>query len=175
MRPSTPPTASSTRLNRRHRCSSPWPCPIRPTAPRRFRRRRPMRRTRARWRTSVLPLVFWGCSPVPRRGSADRAHEPLGLRADRPVNASRFRSAAVIGSTIWLLLALPATVWAHANLERAEPPPGSQLDQPPRQLQLFFSEAVDGSFSRVQLLNAQRDAVDRGDSHVAPNDPRALA
>ncbi|MDQ6670586.1 MAG: CopD family protein [Chloroflexota bacterium] len=72
-------------------------------------------------------------------------------------------------------LVLPATAWAHANLERADPAPGSQLDQPPHQLQLFFSEAVDGSFSRVQLLNAQRDGVDRGDSHVAPNDPRSLA
>src|SRR5207237_1924387 len=49
-----------------------------------------------------------------------------------------------------------------------------QLDQPPHQLQLFFSEAVDSSFSRVQLLNAQRDPVDRGDSHVGPNDPRSL-
>ena len=75
----------------------------------------------------------------------------------------------------WLACRSAATAWAHANLERADPAPGSQLDQPPRQLQLFFSEAVDGSFSRVQLLNAQRDAVDRGDSHVAPNDPRSLA
>jgi len=66
------------------------------------------------------------------------------------------------------------TALAHANLERAEPAPGSDLDQAPAQLQLFFSEAVDPSFSRVQLLNAQREAVDRGDSHVAPNDPRSL-
>jgi copper transport protein len=92
------------------------------------------------------------------------------------------RCAAVgptrIGFLAALLLAafvLPATAWAHANLERADPAPGSQLDQAPRQLQLFFSEAVDGGFSRVQLLNTQREPVDRGDSHVAPNDPRALA
>src|SRR5579859_1026941 len=79
-------------------------------------------------------------------------------------------------AAIWLVaFVLPATAWAHANLERADPAPGSQLDQAPQQLQLFFSEAVDGSFSRVQLLNAQRDPVDRGDSHVAPNDPRSLA
>src|SRR6267143_4449815 len=86
--------------------------------------------------------------------------------------ASALRALAAVG----LLLALlaPATAFAHANLERAEPASGTQLDQPPRQLQLFFSEAVDSSFSRVQLLNAQRDAVDRGDSHVAPNDPRSL-
>jgi copper transport protein len=69
---------------------------------------------------------------------------------------------------------LPATVYAHANLDRAEPAPGSQLDQAPRVLQLFFSEAVDGSFSRVQLLNAQGQAVDRSDSHVNPADPRSL-
>jgi methionine-rich copper-binding protein CopC len=73
-----------------------------------------------------------------------------------------------------LLALAPAAALAHANLERAEPAPGSQLDQAPRQLQLFFSEAVDGSFSRVQLLNAQREPVDRGGSHVAPNDPRSL-
>jgi copper transport protein len=69
---------------------------------------------------------------------------------------------------------MPATASAHANLDRADPPPGTQLDQPPRQLQLSFSEPVDGSFSRVQLLNVQRDAVDRGDSHVAPNDTNSL-
>src|ERR1700716_1963995 len=78
-------------------------------------------------------------------------------------------------AVLLVALLVPATAWAHANLERADPPPGSQLDQSPRQLQLFFSEAVDGSFSRVQLLNGQRDSVDRGDSHVAPNDPRSLA
>ena len=81
---------------------------------------------------------------------------------------------AVAAAWLLVILALPATVFAHANLDRAEPAPGTQLGQPPRQLQLFFSETVDSSFSRVQLLNAQRDAVDRGDSHVAPNDPRSL-
>jgi copper transport protein len=81
---------------------------------------------------------------------------------------------AAIAAALILLLALPATAWAHANLERAEPAPGAQLDQSPHQLQLFFSEAVDSSFSRVQLLNAQREPVDRGDSHVGPNDPRSL-
>src|SRR5438067_1467310 len=81
---------------------------------------------------------------------------------------------AVAAAWLLVILALPATVFAHANLDRAEPAPGTQLGQPPRQLQLFFSETVDSSFSRVQLLNAQGDAVDRGDSHVAPNDPLSL-
>src|SRR4051794_35369969 len=87
--------------------------------------------------------------------------------------SSRARGAA-LAVAVLLLLALPATALAHANLDRADPAPGSQLDQPPKQLQLFFSEDVDSSFSRIQLLNAQRDPVDRGDSHVAPNDSRSL-
>src|ERR1700687_925720 len=79
-------------------------------------------------------------------------------------------------AAIFLVVALwlAGAAWAHADLGLAGPGAGAQLDQPLRQLQLFFSEAVDGSFSRVQLLNAQRDPVDRGDSHVAPNDPRSL-
>src|SRR6478735_4925163 len=78
-------------------------------------------------------------------------------------------------ATAFLYLALtPVTASAHANLDRADPPAGTDLDQPPAQLQLQFSEAVDGSFSRVQLLNAQGQSVDRGDSHVAPNDPLSM-
>jgi copper transport protein len=81
-------------------------------------------------------------------------------------------TGALIALAIFALA--PATVLAHANLDRADPAPGSQLDQPPHQLQLTFSEAVDDSFSRVQLLNSQGDAVDRGDSHVTPNDALSM-
>lgn len=73
----------------------------------------------------------------------------------------------------WLAVA-PVPALAHANLDRADPAPGSQLDQPPSQIRLTFSEAVDGGFSRVQLLNTKGDVVDRGDSHVAPGDPLSL-
>ncbi len=81
--------------------------------------------------------------------------------------------AALIAS-VGLGLARPVPAFAHANLERAEPTPGTALDQAPRELRLFFSEPVDASFSRVQMLNDRKEQVDRGDSHVAPNDPRAM-
>ncbi|MBV9577421.1 MAG: CopD family protein [Chloroflexi bacterium] len=81
---------------------------------------------------------------------------------------------AVLTALVYLALT-PVTASAHANLDRADPPAGTDLDQPPAQLQLSFSEAVDGSFSRVQLLNAQGTEVDRGDSHVLSNDPLSLA
>ncbi|HEY3061316.1 MAG TPA: CopD family protein [Chloroflexota bacterium] len=81
---------------------------------------------------------------------------------------------AALIATIGLGLATPVPAFAHANLERAEPVPGTALDQAPRELRLFFSEPVDASFSRVQVLNDRKEQVDRGDSRVAPNDPRAM-
>ncbi len=86
---------------------------------------------------------------------------------------ARVRAVLAVAALV-VLAALPGTAWAHANLDRAEPAPGSQLDQAPRELDLSFSEAVDGSFSRIQLLNTRGEAVDRGDSHVAPNDARSM-
>src|SRR5438128_886160 len=90
---------------------------------------------------------------------------------------SVWRGRAVLAAATLLLAMLgagPAVVFAHANLERAEPAPGTTLDQAPHELRLFFSEAVDSSFSQVRLLNDRREAVDRGDSHVVPDDPRSM-
>jgi methionine-rich copper-binding protein CopC len=69
---------------------------------------------------------------------------------------------------------LPGLARAHANLERADPLPGSAVQQAPSQLRLFFSEPPDGGFSRVSVLDARREQVDRGDSHVSPTDPREM-
>ena len=130
------------------------------------------------WASAWASSVSWLASPpgssVPApthlrpRAGAQRAAE-LEIHANQALDR-RDRSTAAGGALLWPV----ATALAHANLERADPAPGSQLDQSPHTLQLFFSETVDGSFSRVQLLNARGDAVDRGDSHVAPDDPRSL-
>ena len=83
-------------------------------------------------------------------------------------------SGPALLTALFLLALTPVAALAHANLDRADPPAGSQLDQPPAQIQLQFSEAVDSNFSRIQLLNAQGTPVDRGDSHVLPNDPLTM-
>jgi copper transport protein len=80
--------------------------------------------------------------------------------------------AALLGCL--LLLLAPGVAFAHAELERADPAPGAHLDQAPTQLRLSFSEAVDPSFSRVQVLDAKRQQIDNGDSHVVPDDPRSM-
>ena len=65
-------------------------------------------------------------------------------------------------------------MFAHAYLESSTPAAGASLSQAPDQLRLTFTEAVDPSFSNVQVLDARRQQVDKGDSHVAPDDPRSM-
>src|SRR5437870_1603148 len=75
---------------------------------------------------------------------------------------------------VGLVLASTSSVFAHAYLESSTPAAGASLAQAPQQLRLTFTEPVDASFSNVQLLDARRQQVDRGDSHVAPDDARTM-
>jgi copper transport protein len=88
---------------------------------------------------------------------------------------ARVRVALLLLCCLVAAFAAPAIAFAHANLERAEPTPGSALDQPPPELRLDFSEAVDPSFSKIQVLNERKEQVDKNDSHVLATDPRAMA
>lgn len=72
------------------------------------------------------------------------------------------------------LLAVPGAAFAHAQLENADPAPGARVARAPTELRLSFSEPVDASFSQIQVLDAQKQQVDRGDSRVDPGDPRAM-
>lgn len=83
------------------------------------------------------------------------------------------RCAVVVGAFVALLLAARGAA-AHSNLVRAEPPPDSSVSTSPTTLRLWFSEAVEPGFSDVRVLDSARRQVDRGDSHVAPDDPTAL-
>jgi copper transport protein len=67
---------------------------------------------------------------------------------------------------------LPAL--AHANLVRSDPSSGAVLATAPKQVQIWFSEQPDTHFSDVQVLDVQRQRVDAGDMHVAPDDALSL-
>lgn len=68
----------------------------------------------------------------------------------------------------------PAMALAHAVLLRATPSSSQTLAQAPAQVQLLFSEPLDPVFSGVQVLNADGQRVDSGDSGLDPSDDRLL-
>jgi copper transport protein len=68
-------------------------------------------------------------------------------------------------------MALPA--FAHANLVRSDPAANANLDQPPAQVELWFSEKPELKLSDVQVFDAQRNRVDAGPLAAAADDPLA--
>jgi copper transport protein len=78
-------------------------------------------------------------------------------------------SYILCGLLLTLLIARP--VDAHANLVKSEPPAGALLQTAPKELVLEFSEALDPSFSRVQLYNSKNQIVNPGPGVVDAASP----
>ncbi len=52
------------------------------------------------------------------------------------------------------LLATATLAHAHAFLDHAEPRVGSTLAQPPSQVKIWFTEELEGAFSKIQVFDA---------------------
>jgi copper transport protein len=71
-------------------------------------------------------------------------------------------------------LALAVAVGAHAQLIRSEPAANAVLATAPGQVKLFYDEAVNVSFSSVQVLDQTTARVDEDDLKLAPGDAKQL-
>lgn len=85
-------------------------------------------------------------------------------RAPRSVNARRGAVALLTGA---IVLAPASAALAHAYLERAEPPPYAELDKPPVQLKLLYSEPLERDFVELSLT--------RDGQPIATDQPRVDA
>ncbi|HLB47795.1 MAG TPA: copper resistance protein CopC [Anaerolineales bacterium] len=73
-----------------------------------------------------------------------------------------------------LALTIAVPVLAHATLLRSIPEANAALDRAPAQIELFFSEALEPSFSSVIAIDSNGVRVDNYDSRVDPSDPTHL-
>lgn len=76
--------------------------------------------------------------------------------------------------SIALLAAWPGYVVAHAALERTQPADGALLAVSPTQVQLWFSRAIEPSFSKVQVLDQHGKEVNKGNAAVNTKDAKLL-
>ena len=77
----------------------------------------------------------------------------------------------------WVVVATPcmaSPAFAHAFLERANPPVGASLDASPPELSIVFTEGVEPTFSKIEVDGADGAAVATGKPHVAPDNNRRL-
>jgi hypothetical protein len=65
--------------------------------------------------------------------------------------------------------------WAHAFLERANPPVGSTIAASPPVLAITYTEGVEPLFSTIELHGPNGAAVSVGTPAVAPDNDRVLS
>jgi methionine-rich copper-binding protein CopC len=82
------------------------------------------------------------------------------------------RLAILLVLAMWAMT-LPAC--AHALLERAQPPVGSEISGAPRQIVLTFTEAVEPLFSTIELRDPGGSPVTTSKPVSPPGDNRRLA
>ncbi len=84
------------------------------------------------------------------------------------------RRVLALSLSISLSLLLAAPVFAHALLVRSVPEANATLDRAPAQIELFFTETLEPSFSTITVLNSSAAQVDNGDTKLDPADSTHL-
>jgi methionine-rich copper-binding protein CopC len=74
-----------------------------------------------------------------------------------------------------MLLAVPATSWAHAYLVKSSPARRAALSSAPARVMLWFNERLEEQFSELSVWNAAGEQVDGRDVQVGPDDGKKLS
>ncbi len=91
--------------------------------------------------------------------------------------ASRWIAVVLVASALAAVCALSASgvASAHANLDRAEPAPGSTLPTSPRVVRIWFTEPLLATASGIEVLNTTGRRVDLADSKVDIGSPTSMS
>lgn len=81
------------------------------------------------------------------------------------------RLVGAVALSLAALATAPAVAVAHAEFERANPPPGARLQSPPAQVAMSFTEPLNHQLTTAALFNAHSGhRVDAGITFGAPNE-----
>jgi methionine-rich copper-binding protein CopC len=69
---------------------------------------------------------------------------------------------------------LPLAASAHAHLDHANPAAGSTVAQPPNEVSLWFTEALEAKFSTIEVSDAQGRPVQAGPATLARDNTAQL-
>ena len=79
--------------------------------------------------------------------------------------------AAIVGAGLALL---PIAAFAHARLDHASPAVGSTVTQPPTEISLWFTEALEAKFSTIEVQDAQGRPMQAGPATLARDNTAQL-
>ena len=81
----------------------------------------------------------------------------------------------VIVGAVVMAMGVPVTpALAHALLVKAEPPRRAVLTEAPSQIRLWFNEEIEGAYSSLVVLDAEKKSVTEVTLHLAPDDRKSI-
>lgn len=66
------------------------------------------------------------------------------------------------------------SVMAHAALVKSDPPRRATLALPPKQIQLWFNEKIEGSYASVTVLDSNKNSVTENNPEAVVDDPKSI-
>ena len=85
------------------------------------------------------------------------------------------REAAFVTSLVMLSLLFQVNlVMAHATLVKSDPPRRASLSLPPKQIQLWFNEKIEGSYASVSVLDSNKNSITENNPEVVLDDPKSV-
>ncbi|MXS86102.1 copper resistance protein CopC [Nitrosomonas sp. HPC101] len=83
-------------------------------------------------------------------------------------------STVILGFGLVILMLHPDTVFAHAELVKAEPARRAALTTPPKQIRLWFNEEIEADYASISLLDADNKVLTEEKPMAYPDDPKSV-
>jgi hypothetical protein len=77
-------------------------------------------------------------------------------------------------SLSWVII-FTTGVWGHVFPLRSDPKVGSEINEPPDSLRIWFDGPLEAVFSEMKLFDAEGNRIDQENGKVISNDPTLLS
>jgi methionine-rich copper-binding protein CopC len=87
----------------------------------------------------------------------------------------KISTLSLMGLLFGAWIAAPQVAWAGTpTIDHADPKPGSEVDAPPTEIKVWFTDALDPMCRSLAVVDSQGNQVDAQDTHADPDDPKEL-
>jgi methionine-rich copper-binding protein CopC len=92
------------------------------------------------------------------------------------ISISKTKQLVLLISFIVLLAGLIHTsqVYAHATLTKSEPPRRASLSVPPKHIQLWFNEEIEGSYASISVIDSDENSITDAVPELVPDDLKSV-
>jgi methionine-rich copper-binding protein CopC len=63
---------------------------------------------------------------------------------------------------------------AHATLVKSDPSRRASLSSPPKHIQLWFNEKIEGAYASVTVLDSNKNSITENSPEVVSDDPKSV-